>query len=70
MGRRCHPDQDEMIKKRKFMDNKKTKLKRWLDVYGLVINEDDYDVFSENSILIKKIIPILDVVQRLRLVNT
>lgn len=67
MPPRCYgyENEAEMLKMRKYNDNKKKKLKYWRDKYGLDIKDEQYEEFSKYSTQIKKIIPILPLIKSL-----
>ena len=67
MPPRCYgyENEEELLKMRKYNDNKKKKLKYWRDKYGLDIKEEQYEEFSKYSTQIKKIIPIIPLIKSL-----
>lgn len=71
MPPRCfgHENETEMINMRKYIDNKKKKLKYWRVKYNLDIKDEQYDDFSKYSTDIKKIIHILPFIKNLILVD-
>ena len=71
MPPRCfgHESEQEMINMRKYIDNKKKKLKYWRNKYNLDIKDEQYDEFSKYSTDIKKIIHIIPFIKNLILVD-
>lgn len=59
----------EMLEKRRDMDSKRKKISYWKKHYNLEITEEQYDMFSKHSTNIKKILPILDFVKTLNLIE-
>jgi len=66
MGRNAHPDPTEQRRIKQENDRISGKMRHWKKSHGIIFDRDDYEVFSKNSLLIKKILPFLDVVQRLQ----
>ena len=60
---------DEMIKARKQKDNRTKKIKYWKKHYGVDIKDHQYELFSQHSTEIKRVLHILDFVQTLRLIE-
>ena len=64
-----HNSEDEMLRSRKNQDNKQKKIKYWKKHYGVDIDDEQYEMFSIHSTNIKKILPILDFVKTLNMMN-
>tara|TARA_R110002012_G_scaffold319982_2_gene542022 strand:+ start:688 stop:912 length:225 start_codon:yes stop_codon:yes gene_type:complete len=62
-----HSSEEDMLKARKIQDNRQKKISYWKKNYGIVINNEQYDMFSKHSTSIKKILPILDFVKTLKM---
>jgi hypothetical protein len=68
MPPRCfgHENKEEMLKARKYVDNRKKKTKYWKEKYGIIIEKEQYELFSQHSNDIKKIISILPFLKELK----
>jgi len=62
-----HSSVDEMLQKRKNHDNKQKKMSYWKKHYGVNVTDEQYEMFSQHSTNIKKILPILDFVKTLNM---
>tara|TARA_R110002096_G_scaffold384381_1_gene578286 strand:+ start:306 stop:482 length:177 start_codon:yes stop_codon:yes gene_type:complete len=58
-----------MIAARKEKNNRVKKITYWKEQYGVEVNDEQYEMFSLHSNKIKKILPILDFVKTLSLMD-
>lgn len=58
-----------MLDARKYIDNRKKKIKYWKEKYGLIVELEQYDLFSKHSTDIKKIIDILHFLRELKTIS-
>jgi hypothetical protein len=71
MPPRCygHSCEEDMLTARKQKDNRIKKIRYWKETYNVDINDTQYDMFSLHSTKIKKILPILDFIKTLELID-
>jgi len=60
---------DDLLINQKYKNNKRHKIAYWKKVYKIDVKDDQYEVFSNNSNLIKKCLPILPFLRQLHLID-
>jgi len=64
-----YESQEEMLAARKYNNNKRHKLHYWRTKYNVNVTDEQYETFSEHSNIIKKVLPIINFIKELEMIE-